>query len=154
MQADSKKRSKIDEFEKFFSNYLLKNEIKISLFDFRETFERYVGLTFSLSESDEGIPVENEFFRIVQHKNVKLGQICLQRRNRLRLLTHQNIAREDLLKIFAGMHSGVVDSKKLEFSAVEFFKLIEDLEAGNLLDEIFSSTIANRKDFPRPGIGE
>jgi hypothetical protein len=136
-QTDSRKRLKIDALEKTFSGYLLQNEVEISLFEFREIFERYVGLTLALPENIEIVPDENEFFLITKHNNATLGQICLQRRNRLRLQSHQIKAREELLNVFAKMLSNVVEAKKMEFSLVEFFNLTEDFEAKTILDDIF-----------------
>jgi hypothetical protein len=147
-QADSLKKLKIDEFEKTFAQYLLQNNGGISLFDFRETFERYVGLTLLLFQTDENVPTDSEFFRIAEHQNAKLGQICLQRRNRLRLLAHQTQAREDLLKIFSEMRRNAFDTKKLEFSMVEFFKIIEDDEANKFLVQIFRQPTQTEKTFP------
>ncbi len=139
-QTDSVIRLKIDGFEKIFSNYLFKNDCDLSLFEFRETFERYIGLTLSLPKDSETIVTDSEFFRITNHKNSKLGEICLQRRNRLRLESHQTQARKDLLKFFAIINLNILEAKKFRFQVFEFFGIFEDLEAQAKLDEIFQST--------------
>lgn len=139
-QADSVKKLKIDEFEKTFSNYLFKNDCDLSLFEFRENFERYIGLTLSLPKDSENIVTDSEFFRITNHNNLKLGEICLQRRNRLRLESHQTQARKDLLKSFAIINLNLGEAKKFRFQVFEFFGVFEDLEAQTKLDEIFQST--------------
>lgn len=68
-----------------------------SVFEFRETFYRYVGLSRALNEkaSEE---FGNDLFETVGHPNDILAARCLARKNRSRLERHRNDARLDFLE--------------------------------------------------------
>ncbi len=146
--TDSSQKVKITQFERVFSKYLLKNNCEISLFDFRETFERYVGLTLSIPKENEIIITDSDFFRISNHQNFKLGEICLQRRNRLRLQSHQTQARQDLFQLFAKINSNDLEAKIIKSQAFEFFGVLEDFDAQNGLTEIFCNLPQTENSFP------
>lgn len=73
-----------------------------SVFEFRETFYRYVGLARALNEkaSEE---FGNDLFETVGHPNDILAARCLARKNRSRLERHRNDARVDFLATIADL---------------------------------------------------
>lgn len=103
---------------------------KISVFDFRETAGRYVGLT-QASQFQDSHPTAKEinFFRLFQNKNAKLAARCLNRRNRKLLLLHQTQARQDFLQTLAVLLETAEEKKNLGRLAVEFVSLLKDDQA-------------------------
>ena len=72
------------------------NGSAVSLYEWREIYERYTGLSFAIAEA-EGNSDDNELFEVAGNKNGKLGTVCLNRRNRNRLIFHHTQARNDFL---------------------------------------------------------
>ena len=73
-------------------------------FEFRETLERFVGLTLASQQSSVNSPAashESEIFRIVGHhpRALRLAENISHRKNYLRLQTHQALARQDFLRV-------------------------------------------------------
>jgi len=90
---------------------------------------------------------EKELFRAAGNKNVEIGAKCLHRRNLNRLKFHQNLARTDLIKIFGEINGKIGASEKFRLPAVEFVKLLDDVEAQTALDKIFSSDLQTVNGF-------
>jgi hypothetical protein len=88
-----------------------------SILEFREVFERYVGLTAEMLAGD--CEVGSPFAEISQHsqENSKLNGICLNRRNRRQLEFHQIRARNDFLT-FAAELSGEFEHLVIELSSL------------------------------------
>ena len=144
-QVDSK-NIKVDEFEKTFSQFLLESKTSVPLFEFRETFERYLGLTQeNLVNNSCDIIDSNDFFQISKHENPELGTICLNRRNRFRLQQHQTLARRDFLRIIEILDSCLNDNGKLSSLAYEFANLMNDEELSVKLDKIFKNSRQTEK---------
>lgn len=122
--------SEIESIQKEIEQSLFENDIKLSLFEFREVFERYVGLTLSRKQNNDQVG-ENEtnVFRIAKHENVKLGSICLHRSNQFKLKYHQTLAQRDFLKVI-----NEFQSSKLQLSSAKLFRILEDNEAEKTLD--------------------
>jgi hypothetical protein len=122
--------SEIEVIQKEIEQILFENDTKLSLFEFREVFERYVGLTLTKKQKNNHIGEnETDIFRIVKHENVKLGAICLNRRNQFKLTYHQTLARRDFLKVI-----NELNSKKLQLSSLKLFRILEDDEAKKSLN--------------------
>ncbi|HSK72883.1 MAG TPA: hypothetical protein VK892_14370 [Pyrinomonadaceae bacterium] len=103
---------------------------ELSVFDFRETVERYVGLTLANQfENDQPTAKEINFFRLFQNKNAKLAAKCLNRRNRKLLSLHQTQARQDFLQTLAILFETAENKENLGRLAVEFINLLKDDEA-------------------------
>jgi len=120
------------EIEKKFSE----SGLEFSLFEFRETLERYVGLT--LANQEVFIKVserEKEIFRIAENSNVELAANCLHRRNRKLLAFHQTEARQDFLQMIRKLSDSTTDKKNLETLAIEFVRLLKDKQAQNSLEK-------------------
>lgn len=73
---------------------------KVSIFEIRRVIERYVGLR-SLTHANISQTKEVEFtiFDIAKHPDPELATICLNRRNRDRILRHQTDAGHDLKEL-------------------------------------------------------
>ena len=126
--------------QKRLEETLQKSSLNISLFDFRETLERYIGLTLAVkNELPEIARSEKEIFRISRAKNTELAAICIRRRNRKRLFTHHSQAREDFLAIIGKLFYSVSDKTALEAAAYEFVDLLSDSEARQKLKEKFAA---------------
>lgn len=120
---------------------------EFSVFDFRETVERYVGLTLANQlENDQPTAKEINFFQLFQNKNVKLAAKCLNRRNRKLLLLHQTQARQDFLQTLAILFETAEDKENLGRMAVEFVNLLKDGEAGVSVKNLIKS----QKQMPEP----
>ncbi|MBS1793778.1 MAG: hypothetical protein JSS81_07985 [Acidobacteria bacterium] len=127
---DSKIETEIEKIKRFFENLLPAGRSAPSIFDFRETFERYVGLSFEIqTENPEPSTSEQEFYRITNHQQKELGEICLNRRNRNRLAFHQKLARGDFFLIFEKLVAAAPDKQPLFEQAAELFRLVDDNEA-------------------------
>jgi len=74
----------------------------IPVFEFREIFARYTGLTLALNAG--GAPnFSADLFKVSKHGNLALATACLNRRNRQRLSFHQMQARREFVDMVARM---------------------------------------------------
>lgn len=140
----------IDNIEKEVAQILLAENINVSIFDFRETFQRYAGLTLALQnvdnfESEAGN--EKELFRAAGNENVELGAKCLRRRNLNRLKFHQNLSRADIVKMFGAINAEIGASESFRLSVTTFFKLLDEIDAEDMIGEIFGSSSQTINDF-------
>jgi len=94
--ADKSRDSKIHGIANRLERSILGNGSAVSLYEWREIYERYTGLSLAVAES-EGMSDDNELFEVAGNKNGKLGTVCLNRRNRNRLIFHHTQARNDFL---------------------------------------------------------
>lgn len=116
-------------------------EKPISFFQFRETIERYAGLTQVLQKSIEPADFQNELFVIANGKNGNLpvSNRCLQRKNLLRLKAHQIQARQNFVQVVENSFENASEIKLLEsfFIAVEQFVIaLDDPEAEDRLNKL------------------
>lgn len=111
---------------------------QISIYNLREIFERYIGLTSAIyTENNKSTDAEKEIFRISKNSNVEIATICQHRRNRKRLFFHQTLARQDFLQTIAELSELSSNQKKLGKLSLEFVKLLKDFEAKEKLEKIF-----------------
>jgi hypothetical protein len=126
------------EIEKKFSE----SRLDFSLFEFRETLERYVGLTLANQQAFTKVSErEKEVFRIAENSNVELAANCLHRRNRKLLAFHQTEARQDFLQMIGKLSDSMPDKKNLENLAVKFVRLLKDKQAENSLEKLFAMNL-------------
>jgi hypothetical protein len=139
---DAKKEFKIDEIKKSLENFLTEAKIKFSIFEFREIFDRYVGLTEEINnEAAETSPPEKEVFRITNHTNKNLAEICLHRRNRNRLSFHQKLARRDFFEAI-GKFTGKIAAPQNLFNKIsELADMLNDSEAQILLEKLSKESL-------------
>jgi len=137
--AADAKRNNLQSIQKQIEKCLPESDLKISIYEFRETVERYVGLTLANQANDAGSRAGGEeFFRAAQTNNVELGAICLNRRNRNRLFLHQTEARNDFLYLINQLLKHSPDEKNLEQSAIKLAAVLKDFETKNELEKMFA----------------
>ena len=145
---DATQELKVSLIQKQFENFLQESSLKISIYEFRETIDRYIGLTLANQSRNETLSItEKEFFRISENKNVELAAICLYRRNQKRLCFHQTGARQDFLHIIKELSEANSDKKKVGNLAIDFVKILNDVEANILLEKMFMKTSQTDKYF-------
>jgi len=126
------------EIEKIFTE----KNLKISLFEFRQTIERYVGLTFSVrSENAAASEQEKEIFRVAQIKDVEIAALCLKRRNRKLLDFHHTKARQDFLQMIERLFDSISDVVNFQHSVIEFVNLLNDSAARDHLEKLFAENL-------------
>ena len=141
-EADAKKEREIEEIRKFFENILDRRKFSLSIYEFREIFERYVGLSLEALTSHGGIsPAETEIFRITNHSNKKLAEVCLNRRNRKRLSFHQKLARRDFFEILNQFVEKAENRQQLFRAVAKLADLLNDVEARTTIDQLFSESL-------------
>ena len=131
-------------YQKQIEKVLLESDLDISIFDFRETAERYAGLTLA-AQCEPGKDWGQEIFRVSGAEQLELGTICLQRRNRKRLAFHQSEARRDFLQIIERLTVSISDAKILEHSTLETVKLLKDATALEALEKMFARNLQTGK---------
>jgi hypothetical protein len=129
-ESDAKKEIEIEEIKKGFENIFAKKTFSFSIYEFREIFDRYVGLSVEVqAETGEIQPAETEIFRVTNHNNKKLAEICLNRRNRKRLTFHQKLARRDFFEILYKLIEHSEQPQNLFDKASRLAALVKDSEA-------------------------
>jgi hypothetical protein len=129
---DAEPENKIFTIQKEFEKILLKSNLNISIYEFREVAERYIGLTLAKQNEEHNTKkekIESEIFTISSNGNNKISSICFYRRNRNRLSFHQKNARRDFLKVLDQLLSATSDKKSLDNLFYEFAKLLKDEKA-------------------------
>lgn len=121
--------------------------IDVSIYEFRETFERYVGLTIAKDNHIDEDLANDDFLKLANHENIALGKTCLIRRNRKHLSFHQTKARQDFLKLIKILSKSISDQKKLVQETNEIVKLLNDFEAQSFLYEIFGDFQQTQNDL-------
>jgi hypothetical protein len=126
--------------QKQLEKVFLESNLKLSIYEVREIFERYAGLTLTCQfehNNSQTARTENKIFEIAGHQNAELAAACLHRRNRNRLTFHQTEARRDFLNLLAELFDSDSDIEKLHETAIEFVTLLNDTEARNAIEKIF-----------------
>ena len=132
--------NRISFIQKKIENILSENNLKISIYDFREVFERFVGLTLAYSNNKpSAFKHEEELFRVLGFQSRKLSARCLHRRNQKHLFFHQTQAEKDFLQMIAVITDSVSDLTELRRLIVEFAGLLNNSRAQKALAEIFDA---------------
>ena len=141
-ESDAKKELAIEEIKKFFENIFSGGTFSFSIYELRETFDRYVGLSLEVeAENSEISPAETEIFRITNHSNKKLAEICLNRRNRKRFSFHQKLARRDFFEILNKFVEHTEDRQSLFEHASKLAGLLNDSEAQKTLENLSKESL-------------
>lgn len=136
-------------FQKQFEEVLQASKLQISIFEFREVIERYVGLTIAVTgENTKIIESEKEIFRIADDKNVDLGAVCLNRRNLKKFTIHQIQARQDFFQIIGQLAGFASDREKFLKFVSGFFRVLNDTEAQFTLEKTWCDNLRNERSFP------
>ena len=141
-KAEVERELEIDEVKKFLENILSETGIGLSIYEFRETFDRYAGLSAeNLRENVETAASETEIFRISNHPDKNLGEICLHRRNRKRLSFHQKIAGRDFVSMLGRFFDKARQPQILFTKAAKLAALLRDSDVQNALEKIYRNTL-------------
>jgi len=144
--SDAKKEIEIEEIKKLFENTFAEKDFSLSIYEFREIFDRYVGLSVEIqTENEDFSPSETEIFRITNHNNKNLAEICLHRRNRKRLSFHQKLARRDFFEIFKRILDKSSAPQTHFDNALKLADLIEDSEAREILEKFSKESLQTRE---------
>lgn len=147
--SDSEMDKKLFSIGQQIEKIFLEVRYPISIYEVREVFERYSGLTLAhKNPNDTNNQHVAELFRIANRENVKLGAICLERRNQTRLKFHQTQAREDFLKLLAKLVAKNAQVEKLELLSVQFVKTLEDETAITEIKKLFKNVLQTDKKLP------
>lgn len=139
---DSDERGKsINSIQKEIEKIFLESNSAISIYQLRETIERYTGLTLALEPADSNnAALDQELFKIAPTSNVELGAICLKRRNRKRLNFHQIYARQDFLYLIEQLIEADSDETRLKQQSIKLTDILGDTEAQRALLKIFAES--------------
>lgn len=127
----------ITETKKNLELIFLKTKPKQSIFELREVFDRYVGLTLARENQDASAPENSLVFKIAGNESFELASKCYQRRNAKLLSFHQTLAGQDFLKLIAESVSEFPVDSEIENHALELVRLIEDEKTEKSLKTIF-----------------
>lgn len=126
--------NKIFEFQKYLENILQINDSQISIFEFRELFNRYVGLTIAAISETEVDDSKQNLFQIVESANPNIGAICLARKNFQKLSFHQKQARREFLRLISSLLISITDREFFLQTTADFFTILKDREAVFILE--------------------
>lgn len=130
------KFNSVSDVKRNLEQILHKDNSQLSIFEIREVLERYIGLTISENQkTDEIGENETEIFRIAETENVKLGGICLHRRNQSKLFYHQTLAQKDFLKLISDAENLNLQSKIYD-SAIQLTKILDDSETQKNIENL------------------
>ncbi len=143
---DAEKEFEIERIKKKFENVLVETKFELSIYEFREIFERYVGLTLEMqTDNSQAASTEKEIFRITNHTNKNLAEICLNRRNRNRLSFHQKLAKGDFFEVFDKFVNKSDEPQNLFAEAMKLLRLLNDFEAQAELEELSKETLQTQE---------
>jgi hypothetical protein len=141
-ESDAKKELAIEEIKKIFEKIVSQKAFSFSIYDFREIFDRYVGLSLEVqAENKEISPAETEIFRITNHSNKKLAEICLNRRNRKRLTFHQKLARRNFFEILNKFVEKSDNQQNLFEYVSKLAALLNDFEAQKTIENLSEKSL-------------
>lgn len=139
---DSDREMNLFLIEKFFENELIENLRRFSIYEFREIFDRYVGLTLEINNANEEISESvKDFYKISMNSNKKIAENCLHRRNRQRLFFHQNLARRDFWEVIGIIFNNSQNRNDVLAKTSQLIELLGDFEAKPKLQKLFAENL-------------
>jgi hypothetical protein len=136
---DARDEKRIAKIKKVFESTFLERDAPAAIYEFREVFERYTGLSTALMTVEpEGSYHESELHRVTGHKNSAVASACLNRRNLLRLVKHQIEAREDFYKVLVRLAGFPENLAIASVLARELADILKDGTAESDLKRIFA----------------
>ena len=109
-----------------------------SLFEFRETFYRFVGLSEAAEEVQAGRS-SAEIFDISGHTNKSLASRCLGRKNTRKLSYHRSAAREEFVELISRLTATGADRIEITRLALELADHLGDQKAADALQPMSSA---------------
>lgn len=132
--------------QKNLEAFLRATDSPISLFEFRQTIERYADLTILSNDATEKPTTrETEVFRRANRKDVEIAAVCLHRRNRKRLAFHQTEARKDFLRTIEILHGSLQNADRFGNAVNEFVQILKDSTAQENVEKIFAANLQTGK---------
>ncbi len=111
-------------------------ESPVAIFEFRETFTRYTGLTRSIAEENATTPPK-DLFAVSGHSDAALAANVLDRRNRERIKFHQACARNEFVDMIAEVSRANDNAVAIDALANELMDLLND---PTMLEEVTRET--------------
>ncbi len=101
-----------------------------AIFEFREVFSRYTGLTIALNFS-ENTRSPHPLFEVDERQDIRVASACIDRRDRQRLSFHQVQARNDLVDIISLLAISYPSDSELIRLGLKLADLLHDPETVN-----------------------
>ena len=145
--SNSFHNSAVDDIRAKIEQAAFSNSTAASLFEFREVYHRYTGLS-EVVESLSSSKYSSEFFEISGHQNKALAAKCLARENRRKIVCHHAAARLDFTRIVTELVETVPKPEAILGLTFELARqvndeaIVVDLRAG----------MSDRRDRPAPPI--
>jgi hypothetical protein len=155
-ELDARQDEKVCEIQKSLEQIFFEGpaSARISIYAFREVFDRYAGLSLALRAGGDSRVPQAEIFRAADHGNVELASVCLNRRNRSLLVTHQIQAREDFIDTLDRLAGSPSERTDTWILVNELAVVLDDIEAIGAIDKIFTGTPQTRRAGRVKEIGE
>lgn len=131
-------QNRLEDLRLDFEQTAFLGESVSSLFEFRETFERFAGLSVAATDVRIG-KSSAEIFEISGHNNKSLATRCLARRNISRLAVHRCSAREDFVKLIFRITATASNRIELISLASELADHLNDEIAADAFQELTSA---------------
>lgn len=126
---------------------LFKDIETFSTFEFRETTERYIGLTIANRiKNRKPTEKEKDLFQISGSDNKILAAKCVHRRNLKLLSFHHSLARKDFLKFFFKYKDDISDAENFYHLLFKFIRTLQDDEAEKIIKNNFAFISQSPKD--------
>lgn len=126
----------------------IKNKFDMSVFELREIFDRYVGLTATALNHKDSNESNSEFFEIAGNENSRIATKCQHRRNRRLLFFHHTLAGQDFLKVISEFTSRFPDDAEIGKTALKLVGILNDGATEKNLKQILESKKQSRQEIP------
>ncbi|MBK6590457.1 MAG: hypothetical protein IPG22_19415 [Acidobacteria bacterium] len=121
-----------------FEQLVFSGESITLLFEFRETFYRFIGLSEAADEVQYG-KANAEIFEISDHNNKLLASRCLARKNMRRLADHRSAAREEFVGLISRLAGIRPDCLEIVSLALELADHLHDQIAADEFQAMISA---------------
>jgi len=140
----SELRNRLEDLRLDIESVVFKGESISLLFEFREIYARFTGLSEAADAAQD--KSRAEIFEISGHQNKSLASRCLARRNAGRLAFHRTIAREDFVELISRLTASIPNGNELEHLSVELAELLQDGKAVESFASMTSVTHVPERD--------
>lgn len=130
----------ISETKKNLERAFLRRNLTLSIFELREVFERYIGLTLAKENQESGVSENSPVFKAAGNQNFEIASKCHQRRNRKLLSFHQTLAERDFFNLISGFVSRFPHDESIENFSLKLANLLEDGKTEKELKNLFKNS--------------
>jgi hypothetical protein len=139
---ENNRDSEIRSIQRFLELKLRQTDRQFSVFEFREEFESYVGLTLELAEASSApVGSNGEFAEITGRGRNGVNERCLHRQNVSKLRSHHDIVRSSILDRAFGLNPHDPDSRDILSDFVRLFELVGDESAASQISAMNSKSV-------------